>query len=680
MGVQIYIAFSVAHNFPSRWFTRDDAYYYFKVAENISEGHGSTFDGINVTNGYHPLWMIICIPIFSLARFDLILPLRILLVVMAGLSCITSILLFRLLRKYAGLFAAMMAASFWALSLEIHGIVTQQGMETGIVALAIVLFLYFMQQTESKLRLSSKDLGLLGFLGLLVLFSRLDSIFLIIIAGIWIVFRKNTIRYLLSIDLLFTLSIIVFAFIDRASLEIYLLAFDQTALVYSGIIFIFQSIIFYYMGLYERPANITWLRILILSVISVLVTTLIAFITIFAISPFKNFTIPRAVPFYYLAGMLLYTLISRAGLKLLSPRSLPLTREHKPFTGILAGKSQLKAANEPLKNWFHDGLIYFGIIATGLGLYFLINWLMFGTFMPVSGQIKEWWGSLPNNVYGGATKSLLDVFGIDPSYSQAWNLFFNPVSWLSKILSTKQFQPEFWYWILTFLFVAGLVSLVLSDRKKNFKRIFMLGLIPLTLGAVFHTIYFGSQAYSAKQEWYWVMQMLAVVITFALATGLIFEKLSKYSIIKQIPAFVTGIFIIFLAYTFSTELIDRMPFQDAMAGQPYMDTLPILENFTEPGAIIGMTGGGNTGYFIHGRTIVNMDGLINSYQYFQALKNNEGGIYLAKRGLNYIFANPYIITNTMPYRYQFNPNELLPVPGAPAYGQKVLMHFRPEKK
>ena len=80
MSMSLYAAFSDAQNLSLRWFTRDDAYYYFKVAQNISEGHGSTFDGINKTNGYHPLWMVICIPIFALARFDLILPLRILLV------------------------------------------------------------------------------------------------------------------------------------------------------------------------------------------------------------------------------------------------------------------------------------------------------------------------------------------------------------------------------------------------------------------------------------------------------------------------------------------------------------------------------------------------------------------------------------------------------------------------
>jgi hypothetical protein len=71
-----------------------------------------------------------------------------------------------------------------------------------------------------------------------------------------------------------------------------------------------------------------------------------------------------------------------------------------------------------------------------------------------------------------------------------------------------------------------------------------------------------------------------------------------------------------------------------------------------------------------------MDGLINSYTYFQAMQANRGGEYLAARGLNYIFANQYIITSSMPYRQQFTPDELTPVTGAPAYGQKELMHFK----
>lgn len=61
-------------------FTFDDAWYYFTIARNVSNGLGSTFDGINPTNGYHPLWLLICVPVFT-AGFDGILAARILLLV-----------------------------------------------------------------------------------------------------------------------------------------------------------------------------------------------------------------------------------------------------------------------------------------------------------------------------------------------------------------------------------------------------------------------------------------------------------------------------------------------------------------------------------------------------------------------------------------------------------------------
>jgi hypothetical protein len=108
------------------------------------------------------------------------------------------------------------------------------------------------------------------------------------------------------------------------------------------------------------------------------------------------------------------------------------------------------------------------------------------------------------------------------------------------------------------------------------------------------------------------------------------------------------------------------------ANEPYMEISAFLEQHTEPGSIIGMTGGGNTGYFIHDRTVVNMDGLINSYEYFQLLKQKEAGKYLSDMGMDYVLANIGIL-NGLPYRGQFaqylQPTEF-------RYGGKRLSHYR----
>ena len=167
LAISLYAAFSDSQNLSWRWFTRDDAYYYFKVAQNISEGHGSTFDGINPTNGYHPLWMLVCIPIFALARFDLILPLRVLLIVMSGLSAATAILLFRLIGRIFTPAIGAIVAIYWTFNYDILTRVYQQGLETGIAVFFVILLVYKLYEFEiawRKNQVTNQQLFTLGLI------------------------------------------------------------------------------------------------------------------------------------------------------------------------------------------------------------------------------------------------------------------------------------------------------------------------------------------------------------------------------------------------------------------------------------------------------------------------------------------------------------------------------------
>ncbi len=44
----------------------DDAYYYFTIGRNWANGHASTFDLLDRTNGYHPLWQLVSIVPYAL--------------------------------------------------------------------------------------------------------------------------------------------------------------------------------------------------------------------------------------------------------------------------------------------------------------------------------------------------------------------------------------------------------------------------------------------------------------------------------------------------------------------------------------------------------------------------------------------------------------------------------------
>ena len=258
LAIQLYAAFSEGHNFPSKWFIRDDAYYYFKVAENIGLGHGSTFDGINPTNGYHPLWMLICIPIFALARFDLILPLRVLLIVISLFSIATAILLYRLISDILSPPVGMLVAVYWVFNFYVQEIFYNEGLESGIALFFIALSIYMLYRLEknrSKMSISWQQVAWFSAIATLTMFSRLDLVFFAIIIGVWIIFRDEPMRYLAPLDVLAVVTATLLAFVMRLGLPKYYESSNAALImIFAGLIV--KMPIFFLMNLYQRP--VTW--------------------------------------------------------------------------------------------------------------------------------------------------------------------------------------------------------------------------------------------------------------------------------------------------------------------------------------------------------------------------------------------------------------------------------------
>jgi hypothetical protein len=51
--------------FPNPFFA-DDSFFYLVVGRNVALGHGSTFNRLVLTNGYHPLWMLLCALVYRI--------------------------------------------------------------------------------------------------------------------------------------------------------------------------------------------------------------------------------------------------------------------------------------------------------------------------------------------------------------------------------------------------------------------------------------------------------------------------------------------------------------------------------------------------------------------------------------------------------------------------------------
>jgi hypothetical protein len=668
MAIYLYAAFSEAHNFVE-WFIRDDAYYYFKVAQNISEGHGSTMDGINLTNGYHPLWMLVCLPIFSLARFDLILPLRVLVVASGLISAGTGILLFRLVKQTLSATAAVLAAVYWVFDYSIHYNVTMFGLETGLTALTMTALLLAISRFSS-LRgangvsdeaISSPARGLLrredhpprndgisgiALLALAMTFSRLDTVFLALLAGVWILLRGTAMRTRILLDAAVIVSAAFVSVAMRAGLPAYF-AYARSAVLFAALGLAIQIPIFYFAGFYHSTTKISnyVLRFIFAFLLgsALAASLMIGLLTGSALSG-----LPRSALIVYagfvLAGTLVVRMVTRE-----SPENVPLD----------------------WKNTFREGVQYYGILGGALAAYMLFNKWMFGTFMPVSGQVKAWWGSLQGSTYGNPIASLAGFLGLERAEGlNAWGPVVNLFHDFAEALGVN-------IWFALGILFALAAWILLSRPQRSKRAAVSMGLPLLLTASIVQMFYYNGQGYAGSKDWYWVSQMLL----FALLGALLFDLLSRpirrlssgnLNGTRIVWAITTLLAVLYLA-NFVTVIVRRMPYGTERAGQPYMDVLPFLESHTEEGALIGMTGGGNVAYFIEGRTIVNMDGLINSYEYFLALRAGRADEYLASIGLDYIFSNPDILQRP-PYNGQFDEWSLK----IAEFGKKDLVQYQPK--
>ncbi len=678
VGIHLYAAFSDAYNLPNFWFTRDDAYYYFKIAQNITLGLGSSFDGLNPSNGYHPLWMVVCVPIFFFARYDLILPLRILLIVIGLFNAATAVLIYRLVSSTLSRTVGILAASFWAFNIYIHNVVYALGLETPLAVFAVTLFIWKLSRFENEWRtrpVTLRQIAALAFVAVMVMFSRLDLIFLAFIGGLWIVFRGKPIRLLLPLDLVIIFFSMTASTILRTGFEEYntLYAASTTRAVILAIIV--KVVCLYFLGAYQHPReNSVWKTIRQTVLALSISTVLIAIIQRIGIG--ENF--PRtAFIIDWVLGMILITAI-RLGAIWLGNREIKINPQPAAPTAELQNN---------WKKWLTDGIAYYGIVGGMLGAYMLFNKIMFGTSSPVSGQIKRWWGSM-STIYDPPARSWAAYFGVD--YRGSFNVW-QPASdfflWLAKIL--KPIYPGAdtvteRYYIAIILVACLSVILFALQSRMAFQKAMKLALIPLAAGSGIQILSYTATAYGGAKEWYWVSQMIFITLFGSLLIELILRALQarlrrmaqeKIKITRPMFEFASIILAVLMAYTFGSHIYKNMPYNFYPKDKPYMDVLQFLQDNTPPGSIIGMTGGGNTGYFLQDRTIVNMDGLINSNDYFHALQNREAAQFLHQHGVQIIFANvqslelPPYFGQFAPYLERFN-----------VYGGKVLVYLLEEPK
>ena len=152
----------------------DDSFYSLGIARNLAAGAGFTFDGINLTNGFQPLYVFLMVPVYALFPHDPMTPVKIAVLLLALCNTAAGFFLWRILRREVSARAAVFGLALFAFSPYIAE-VGLNGLES---SLALLLFLAALDLYLARVRPGTDRrahrLGLAALLALLV-FARVDG-------------------------------------------------------------------------------------------------------------------------------------------------------------------------------------------------------------------------------------------------------------------------------------------------------------------------------------------------------------------------------------------------------------------------------------------------------------------------------------------------------------------------
>lgn len=170
-------------------FIVDDGYFYPQIARFIVHGKGSTFNGIMPTNGYHPLWMMICVTAawITTASAPLI---QILATVqdLLLLGCIAVIVSMARTSKIRGAVFGCVPLVFFGMVLGIWRLLEANlalALQIGVLVLVVPVFPGLHE------RLGRWRGPLTGVLLGLVMLARLDLVFFVFTVLMYELFRKD---------------------------------------------------------------------------------------------------------------------------------------------------------------------------------------------------------------------------------------------------------------------------------------------------------------------------------------------------------------------------------------------------------------------------------------------------------------------------------------------------------
>jgi len=199
----IFIFLSDKNYLITEWFT-DDSYYYLQAAYNFKHYKFFTFDGINITYGFQPLWMILCtiISILSSSKSSFFYEI---IIFASIIYTVTGILLFKFSSMLWKNQIKYIPSLIWLFNGDLIQIFTS-GKENVLAVMLIVIILIIWGEKNNTIII--RDIIWLGILSGLLILTRVNTIIFLPII-LWLILTSIRKNKFLNVFLFLSLFLII---------------------------------------------------------------------------------------------------------------------------------------------------------------------------------------------------------------------------------------------------------------------------------------------------------------------------------------------------------------------------------------------------------------------------------------------------------------------------------------
>lgn len=177
----------------------NDAFYYYTITENILAGNGVAVTPGIPTNGFHPLYLVITLPVFWLFEpFGPNAPIIVVQSIFGLFYILTGYYLYKIVKNVTGIeLGGLFAAGLWVLNPYVMTFY-RSGMEIPIQILLISILVFYSYNWDPKSESSIRGPVIIGILLGFIVLARMDGAFIAIGIALSWVYRSKFVESLVS--------------------------------------------------------------------------------------------------------------------------------------------------------------------------------------------------------------------------------------------------------------------------------------------------------------------------------------------------------------------------------------------------------------------------------------------------------------------------------------------------